>query len=131
MKWTKEAARDVLALGSVPFYSIVVVRSLIGPYYLFFYQLAIAAALLFAASLAFKNSDNHVSRSWVLLVFTVLFYTTPVYTLFASVLWLLVATAAVYLGKKKMAVAKGFFIGLFCAVISYVLASKIPIPSGN
>jgi len=130
MAWQKETARDILALGSIAFYAIVIIRSLIGPYYLFFYQLAIAAALLFAASFAFKNSDNHVSRSFVLLVLTVIFYEAPIYTLFASVLWLLVATAAIYLGKKKIAAVKGFFIGLFCAIVSYLLASRIPIP-GN
>ena len=44
--WKYEIARDSMAFGSILFYLIVLVRSTIGEYMVFVYQLLIALAFL-------------------------------------------------------------------------------------
>lgn len=129
MAWQKEAARDILALGSIPFYAIVMIRALIGPYYLFFAQLVIAAALLFAFNFAFKSQDNYTSRGFVLLVLTSIFYQSALYTIFASLLWLLLVLSSAYLKKKKIDILKGFLSGIVSAALAYYIAGSLSLPA--
>src|SRR3989338_3619595 len=53
--WKKGIARDVMALGSIPFYFIVIIRAIIGKYAIFVYQLLIAAIILFLLMKIFGN----------------------------------------------------------------------------
>ena len=47
VNWKKETARDIIAIGSVPFYLIVIIRTLVGPFWEFFYQLLIGGTVIF------------------------------------------------------------------------------------
>ena len=73
-QWLKEIARDLLALGSIPFYLLVAVRSMIGDYMVFVYQMLISAIAIFILFLIIKNSDMHVARSFAIIAFTSMFY---------------------------------------------------------
>ena len=72
--WLKGIARDLLALGSIPFYFLVVIRAVIGKYNIFVYQMVIAAVIIFILYFIMKNSNIHVARSFVAVIFTSLFY---------------------------------------------------------
>jgi len=121
-EWKKEVARDILALGSIPFYFIVIVRALIVGYKPFLYQLIIAALLLFLLSLFIKKANFYVARSLILLVFTTLFYKEIEYTVFASLLWILLVASSAYLKVKVKEIVKGFFLSIVSTVAAYLLS---------
>ena len=61
--WKAVVARDLIALGGLPFYLLVVVRATIGSYHTFLSQVVVALAVLFLASRAVKNSNLHIART--------------------------------------------------------------------
>ena len=118
----KEIARDLIALGSIPFYILVLARSLIGDYYLFFYQLIIALVFLFLVNILFKNFNQHLSRAFVLVVFTIIFYKQLIYTVFAVIVFLLILASLVYLKIDKKEINFGLILGIISSLIGYYLA---------
>ena len=123
--WKKEFARDTLALGSIPFYFIVVIRSIIGQYVIFVYQMIIAVIVLFFVSKIFKNSNPHIGRGLIIVVFTSLFYSDNLYTVFAFLLWAVMIIAAFYIKIKKAEIIKGALFGIVAAGISYYLSPYV------
>ena len=120
--WKKEVARDCIALGSIPFYFIVMVRSIIGKYAIFVYQLLIAFVVLVVLSKIVKKSDMYIARAFVLVVFTSLFYMHNLYTVFAFLLWGLVIVSSNYLKVKRNVIIKGAILGIIGSGVAYYLA---------
>ena len=73
-EWIKNICRDLLSLGSIVFYILVVGRAMIYPYYLFLTELFIAALILFSIYLFIKNFDTYTARALILSVLTSRFY---------------------------------------------------------
>ena len=117
--WTKEIARDLLALGSIPFYFLVVIRAVIGKYNIFVYQLLIAAIAIFIFYFIIKNSNLHVARSFAALIFVSLFYKEMIFTVFASLVWFLLLVSAYYLKRNIGSVFRGVVIGGISSLIGY------------
>ena len=120
--WKYELARDVMALGSIPFYFIVIARATIGDYMIFVYQLLIALAILIISSFIIKNTNHHITRAFVLVVFTSLFYKDNFYTIFVSFVWLLMIGAAFYIKINKKSIFKGIILGVIVTLVSYYLS---------
>ena len=123
--WKKEAARDMMAFGSIPFYFIVVIRSMIGQYAIFVYQMVIAAIVLFLLFKIFKKSNAYIARGIVLVVFTSLFYKDSLFALFAFLLWILMIISAFYIKVKKTEIIKGALLGILAVGTAYYLSSYI------
>jgi ethanolamine transporter EutH len=126
--WKKEVARDILALGSIPFYLIVFIRILIMNDRTYIYQLLIAGLLLvlfsvFIGKIKLK-ADFYTARSFVLLIFTALFYNEIEYTIFASLLWFGLLISSNYLNRgKKKEIVNGLLLGIFSVAVAYFLSS--------
>lgn len=120
--WKQEIARDAMAFGSILFYFIVIIRSVIGKYMPFVYQLLIALAILIALSFVIKKANHHIARAIPLVVFTSLFYQENLFTVFAALLLVFMLGATIYIKEKKEAVVKGIILGLFAALASYYLS---------
>ena len=120
--WKKEIARDLMAFGSIPFYFIVLIRSLIGEYLIFVYQLLIAIAILTASSFIIKDTNHHLARALVIVVFTSIFYNDIPYTIFAVLLWITMIVAAFYIKLEKKSIYKGIILGIIATIISYYLS---------
>ena len=118
-KWLKEFTRDLLALGSIPFYLLVVIRSVIGDYYAFVYQMIIAAIAVFILYFLIKDSSLHIARSLVIVVFTSLFYKEAIFTIFASIVWVLLLFADYYIKRKIGHVIRGIILGMLSSLIGY------------
>jgi hypothetical protein len=118
----KEVFRDVLALGSIIFYFIVLVRALIGDYLPFVYQLVIAFVLLIVLSYFVKGSNNHLARMLVLVIFTSLFYNQIVFTVFVSFVFVLAIVSSYYLKKD---ILKGLVLGIVSSLVSYFLVQTL------
>ncbi|MBI1936095.1 hypothetical protein HYS31_06660 [Candidatus Woesearchaeota archaeon] len=117
--WLKEVARDLLALGSIPFYFLVVIRSIIGKYELFVYQMLISAIAILILCFVIKDSNMHVARSLVILVFTGVFYKDSLFIVFASLIWLLILASAYVLRKKFSPIIRGIIIGFLSVLAGY------------
>ena len=118
-KWLKEIARDLLALGSIPFYFLVVIRAIIGKYNVFVYQMVIAAIAIFILYFLIKNSNLHIGRALVILVFTSLFYKEMLFTTFASLIWILLLIAAFYVKRNIGYLFRGIIIGVISSLAGY------------
>ena len=125
--WKKEVARDAIALGSIPFYLIVIIRAIIGQYAVFVYQVVIAFVVLVALSFVVKKSDMYIGRVFVLWVFTSLFYKHNLFTIFAFLLLVLVIGSSHYLKTKKNVIIKGVVLGIIGAGVAYYLAGFVPV----
>tara|TARA_Y100000310_G_scaffold102154_1_gene100341 strand:- start:8163 stop:8549 length:387 start_codon:yes stop_codon:yes gene_type:complete len=124
-KLIKEIARDSIALGSIPFYFILIIRAVIGKYNIFVYQLLIALAVLVGFSFIVKKSNMHIARGFVLWGFSSLFYKDTLFTVFAFILWVVVVISSYYLKAKKGAIIKGVLLGLLSSGAAYYLAGMI------
>lgn len=122
--WKKEIARDTIALGSIPFYSIVIIRAVIGRYSPFVYQLLIALAIIFVLS-KLKNANQHIARGLVLVVFSSLFYKDRLYTVFVSLLWIGMIFSSLYLKVNGREIANGAIYGIVSTAISYYAVSLL------
>ena len=123
--WKYELARDSMAFGSILFYLIVLVRSLIGEYLVFVYQLLIALAILILSSFIIKDTNHHLARAFVVVVFTSIFYKDTFFTIFAFLLWFFMIGSAFYIKEKKESIIKGTILGIIATVISYYLSLVI------
>jgi len=117
--WKKEAARDVIALGSWIFYVLVIVRALIQPYRPFTDHLVIAGVVLIFAGFVFKEIDHKVSRGLVLAVFVSLFYKNMLFAVFAGIIVVGLIVSANYLGSSRGKVFKGIAVGLIAIIAGY------------
>jgi len=117
--WLKETARDLIALGSIPFYFLVVIRAIIGKYNAFIYQMVISAIAIFILYFIIKNSNLHVARSLVAVVFTSMFYKEAIFTIFASFVWVLLLISAYYIKRNVGFVLRGIIIGIVSSVVGY------------
>jgi hypothetical protein len=116
-----EIARDVIALGGVPFYLLVLVRAAIGEYISFLVEVAAALPVLYLLSIAVKGSNLHIARALILVVFTSLFYKALPFTLFSTLVLCGMIYALVRLNKPAGEILKGIAIGAVSVVISYSL----------
>ncbi len=123
--WKHEIARDSMAFGSILFFLIVIIRAIIGKYMPFVYQLLIAIGILIILGFIIKNTNQHIARAFVLVVFTSLFYQDNLFTVFAVLLWIFMLLAAFYIKVKKEAIFKGVILGVFAALVSYYVSSLL------
>lgn len=117
--WLRETARDLLALGSIPFYFLVVVRAIIGKYDIFVYQMLIAALVIFIFYFIVKKPDLHVAMSFAAVVFTSLFYKEMIFTIFAFLVWALLVVSAFYIKGGMGSVIRGIIIGIMGSLAGY------------
>ncbi|MFC1753902.1 hypothetical protein ACFL96_11025 [Thermoproteota archaeon] len=124
-KWKKEVARDALALGSIPFYFIVLVRAVIGQYTPFLVQLIVSFVLLYLLYWilkgVLKNSNLHIARALIIVVFTSLFYQELIFTVFAVLLWFMLILSAAYLKIKRKEILLGILSGILATVAGYLV----------
>ena len=114
-----------MAFGSILFYLIVIVRSLIGEYLVFVYQLLIALAILILSSFIIKDTNHHLARAFVVVVFTSIFYKDTFFTIFAFLLFIIMIGSAFYMKLNKKSIYKGTILGIIATVISYYLSLVI------
>jgi hypothetical protein len=119
LKWKKEFARDILALGSWVFYVLVIGRALIKPYRPFVDQVIIAGLFLFIISLIWKEKDEYLERGVVLIVFTSLFYYSAVYSGFVIFVGILMIGSSYYLSRDWKKIFYGLLIGAIATGVGY------------
>jgi len=118
----EETARDILALGSLVFYFLVVARALIGPYLMLLSQLVGSLVVLIVISHFIKDHDAYLARGLILSVFVILFYTDIVFTSFVALVFFGLIASSHYLGSKIDKITKGLLLGVVSTIAGYYFA---------
>lgn len=118
-------SRDLIALGGLPFYLLIIVRASIGDYPYFLSHVAVALPVVYLFSRIVKGSNLHIARALILVVFTSLFYEHLPFTVFASLVWILMILSLYHLKVPKKEIIKGIAAGVVSAAVSYGLTLLI------
>ncbi len=124
--WKYETARDLVALGSIPFILLVAARVYIADNYQTLAQLGLALGLLFIISLMYKGTRYVVARIVVAAIFLSLFYNEMEFTLMsASVVIASITGAHIYVRHPRVLLSA--FLGILASGISWYVISLLPI----
>lgn len=129
--WENDLSRDVKALGSIVFYSLVLVRAAIGPFFPFLYQLLIALLILYLSSLFVKVYDAYVARALIVAAFTTLFYKDLIFGIFAFLVFVALIVSTLHLGSSKAKVCKGILVGIMGVLGGFFISALIAASLGH
>lgn len=121
----REVLRDLVALGGLPFYLLVAARAAIGPYPAFLSQVVIALPVLILLARIVRGSNLHIARALILVVFTSIFYESPLFTVFSTLVWAGMIFSLVGLKTPAKEIIRGIALGAVSALISYALTLLI------
>lgn len=126
--FVKETARDLMALGSIPFFLLVIVRILTVENYNQTFQMLFALFLVGLVSIQFKKMDFHAALIIIVAIFTSVFYASYLYAVFAALIAIVALFMMnVYLNRKM--VCKSTLLAIICSIISYFVSSQLGIPN--
>lgn len=114
----KEVARDFIALGSIPFFLLVLVRIWILPNPEFLTQFIIAGGMFLLAFFIFKQ-NIYSGLALITLIFTSLHYSDLRFTIFASIAYLVLLFSLFYLKEDKKEIFKGILLGIISSAVGY------------
>ena len=121
--WLKEAARDTIALGSIPFLMLTIARvSVVATYYVM--QFIISSVMFLILKKIFK-AELHAGIGLILLAFTSLFYHHLLFTAFALVTYTGLVASLFFLNIKKAEILKGILFGVISTLASYFIVKLI------
>lgn len=123
--WLKDIIRDVIALGSLPFFILVVARVWILPDFVSLIKLLLAGIFFLISFFIFKKRIIfHSGMGIILLIFLIFYYSNWKFTIFASLLYLGLLGSLIYLKKSKTAIFFGILIGAISFTISYFIIGQ-------
>jgi hypothetical protein len=122
--WKKEVARDFIALGSIPFFILILVRVYLLDKPGYFSQFIVAGILFLILGYVLK-ATIYSGLGLVALVFTMLYYNNLKYNIFAIAAYLLLLGSLFYLKKPKKKILLGVLFGVIASGISYYLVPLV------
>ncbi len=114
----KETARDLIALGSVPFFILVLVRVYLLNNQVYFSQFIIAGILFILISLL-TGVNLYSGLGLIILAFTNLYYQDIRFGIFSILAYILLITSLIYLRKTSKDIIKGVVFGVLSSGIAY------------
>ena len=119
---SKELARDFLALGSIPFFILVLARIWILNDQSYFLQFVISGVLFLILTYAFKNS-LYSGLGFIMLFFTAIHYNDLKFSVLGSLVYVGLIYSLVYLKYQKIIL--GFLFGALSTGIGYYAVKLI------
>ncbi len=122
--WIKEFARDFIALGSIPFFILVLVRVSIlsKPYFLSQFMIS---GVLFILLIKLFKANLYSGFGLVMLIFTSLYYNDLQFAIFAILAYICLIVSLIYLDNDKKEILKGVLFGILSSLISYYAVQMI------
>ena len=118
-EWIKETARDLVALGGLPFFLLVVVRLSIPPAHTnYVLQIILSGVIFFILSIFLKPNIN-AGLSFILLILVSIFYGDWKFGILAGIMYILLITSLFYLKKDWKGILKGIVLGAISVAIGY------------
>lgn len=117
--WIKTAARDIVAIGGVPFFILVLVRvsMLNNPTY--FGQFVISGVVFLGTWFLFKQ-NIYSGLGLIVLVFTSMYYDNAIYAAFGTIAYVAALAGLFYLKEDVKKVLMGILIGVVGIGVSFV-----------
>ena len=121
VSWKNELARDLIALGSIPFFLLVLVRIhlLNNPVYL---NQFIFSGIVFLGLFFIFRLNLYSGLGLIVLFFTSMYYNDIAFTIFGSIIYLFIIASLFYLKYDMKKVFLGILAGVIGIAIGYVLA---------
>jgi hypothetical protein len=123
--WLREVQRDLMALGSVIFYLLVLGRALVGPFWDLAIPLLVVGVALLAVQPFLKEADLYLTRALILAVLVTRHYGDVVFGLFAGAAFVLMVLSALALGRSRSSIAQGLVVGVVGSGVALALAEWI------
>ncbi|MEN7981848.1 MAG: hypothetical protein ABFQ65_00175 [Nanoarchaeota archaeon] len=120
----RETARDLIALGGLPFFILVIARVwLISKQY---YQFQfIFGGIIFLILMFIFRGELHAGLGLIALVFTTIYYNDLKFGIFASGVYCLLLFSLIYLKEDKRKIFKGILFGGISTLVSYYLVKYL------
>jgi hypothetical protein len=118
----KELARDIVSLGGIPFFLLVLVRMSILPSWVYFFKILIAGILFFTIY-PFMKQEFHSGLAIIILIFLSFNYNDLIFTIFSSIAYISMLVSLVYLKEKKRKVLFGIVFGVAASLLSIFLVN--------
>ena len=120
----KEIARDFIALGSIPFFVLVLIRIYILGDISFFSKLIFSGVIFLSLMFLFKQ-NMYSGLGIIALIFTSLYYNDLKFSIFVSLVYLGLLMSLFYLKKDKKSIISGVVFGIISSLISYYVVMLI------
>ena len=121
--WRNELARDLIALGGIPFLILTIVRvSVIEPYYPMQF---IISSVTFSILKAIFGGTLRAGIGLILVIFTSLFYGSLLFAAFALLIYIGLVSSLFYLKRDKTQILKGILFGGVSTGIGYFVVRLI------
>lgn len=117
--WLKEVARDIVALGGLPFFVLVLVRVWMLDNPTYFLQFLVAGAV-FGLFFLFVRQDVYAGLGLIVLVFTSLYYGDLTYGVFGSIVYCLLVGSLLYLERDWRNIFFGILLGVIGVGASFI-----------
>jgi len=118
--WIKVAARDIVALGSIPFFILVLARVYLLNNPEYFGQFIIAGVVFLGIFFLLKQ-NIYSGLGLIVLVFTSIYYSALIYTIFGMVAYVLLLAGLFYLKEDVKKILWGIFIGAIGIGVSFLI----------
>lgn len=122
-RWLNGLARDLIALGGIPFLILTIVRvSVINPYYPM--QFIISSVIFFILKAVFGGTLR-AGIGLILVIFTSFFYSSLLFAAFALLIYIGLIISLFYLKRDKKEILKGILFGGLSTGIGYLIVRLI------
>jgi len=115
--WIREFARDILALGSIPFFILVLARVLMLKNSSYLFQLFIGGILVLILCYFFKF-DFRPGMGVVIGFFLTIYYSEFIFGVFAVIALILLVWSSGYLRENYWNAFFSFWMGVISALVS-------------
>jgi hypothetical protein len=123
--WLREIQRDLMALGSVVFYLLVLGRALVGPYWDLATPLLVVGVALLAVHPLLNRADLYLTRALIVAVLVTRHYGDLVFGLFGAAAFVLMVLSAPGLGHSRSSIVQGLALGVVASGAAFALAEWI------
>lgn len=118
--WKFVAARDIVAVGGIPFFILILVRVYLLNNPIYFSQFVIAGILFLGSFFLFKQ-NIYAGLGLIVLIFTSLYYDDLVFSVFGIVAYVFLLAGLFYLKKDVKKIFFGIILGALGIGISYLI----------
>ena len=118
--WIKTAARDIVAIGGIPFFILVLVRVYLLNNPVYFSQFLIAGVVFLGSFFLFKQ-NVYAGLGLIVLVFTSIYYKDMTFSVFGIIAYVLLLAGLFYLKENSKRIILGVFLGGIGIGISYLV----------
>ncbi|MCK5321068.1 hypothetical protein KAJ38_00660 [Candidatus Pacearchaeota archaeon] len=119
--WKKESARDLISLGGIPFFLLVLARVYLLNIPEYFNQFVFSGTIFLILFFIFKL-NLYSGMGFIVLIFTSLFYSEMTFFIFGLIAYILVIASLLYLKHDTKKVFLGILAGMVGVATGYLLA---------